>query len=222
MSIFFARSIERLLSLLIGALSIVLGYELFIKLADFSEKLSSGSGELKFGGVKVVLTHVGPGVFFALFGAAIIWISIRTQMHYSEKEKLDPNTDSVDKQLKPVETDFSKKAIILTYLSESENKIDDQAAQSVRANLLRDFRTVDDVASAISKAKIAEGISIPPEKRADFQIALKDIKEAAMFAVWNDDWGEYSKFTKWVRSGGSGPPPEDIELPAKFFLGQLH
>ena len=60
------RSIERIVSVLIGGLSIFLGYRLFSSVRGQSD----GKGTFKFPmHTSGVLTKVGPGVFFALFGA---------------------------------------------------------------------------------------------------------------------------------------------------------
>ncbi len=62
--------IYRLAVLLLGSLSIYLGYRLFIK--GFDQK--SGTGEemsAQFGTVSLSLKNASPGIFFATFGVAI-------------------------------------------------------------------------------------------------------------------------------------------------------
>ena len=64
---------ERVLLVLAGALAIYLGYRLFLAIpaADRSE------GRISLpGGVSIFLTRIGPGVFFALFGCALIGYSV--------------------------------------------------------------------------------------------------------------------------------------------------
>ena len=67
-NIALVRMFERILVVLVGGLSIYLGYRLFFHLP--MEKRSGG--ELTFPGMKVVLTRVGPGVFFAAFGSVVL------------------------------------------------------------------------------------------------------------------------------------------------------
>jgi hypothetical protein len=73
LAVTIARAAERLMLVLAGMLAIWLGYRLFAQMptADKSE------GNLKLpGGVSIHLSRTGPGLFFALFGAAIIGYSV--------------------------------------------------------------------------------------------------------------------------------------------------
>ena len=76
------RMAERLLGLLAGGLCVVLGYRLFIMLPEEAD--SSGKVILP-GGVSIWLSRVGPGIFFALFGAAIIGYSFASTVRISEQ-----------------------------------------------------------------------------------------------------------------------------------------
>jgi hypothetical protein len=67
------RSIERILDVIVGGMAIILGYRLFRSVPGASD----GKGTFKFPmHTSVMLTKVGPGVFFALFGAAIICMAL--------------------------------------------------------------------------------------------------------------------------------------------------
>lgn len=207
MSALLFRSLERLLALLIGALSIYLGYNLFLNLAELSES----SGQIEWLGSTITLTHVGPGVFFALFGAMVVWLSLRMQMKYARQE-----TPSLGRK----EEEPSPSTVAFTYLTATEHVIDDQAIPSARSRLLRDFRAMDQVCSALDEAADDESVVIAENKRTDFIIAVPRIKEALMLTVWNSDWGDYAAFSAWVRAGCSDPPPKNLEAPARFYLGQ--
>jgi hypothetical protein len=64
-----ARHLERLVIALSGALAIWLGYRLFLNM-PLAEK---GTGKLQLpGGISIFISRVGPGVFFALFGAGVL------------------------------------------------------------------------------------------------------------------------------------------------------
>ena len=64
-----ARHLERLVIALAGALAIWLGYRLFLSM-PLAEK---GTGKLQLpGGISIFISRVGPGVFFALFGAGVL------------------------------------------------------------------------------------------------------------------------------------------------------
>lgn len=64
------RAIERLLIVLFGGLSLVLGWYLF-KLGILKRQ----EAELSGGGWKIKLMNVGPGVFFALFGSIVFIVA---------------------------------------------------------------------------------------------------------------------------------------------------
>ena len=70
------RGAERLLIVAVAALCIWFGYKLFQSLPV---EHSSG-GSLKLPSARVVLSKVGPGVFFALFGALVLWEAVHTQL----------------------------------------------------------------------------------------------------------------------------------------------
>ena len=62
------RMLERLLVVGFGGMSIYLGYKLFFHLPHQTDQ----NGEIELPGMKVVLSRVGPGVFFLVFGAFIL------------------------------------------------------------------------------------------------------------------------------------------------------
>jgi hypothetical protein len=70
------RGSERLLIVGAGWFSIFLGYRLFQSLPDFH----GSQGKLEAFKLSVTLSKVGPGVFFALFGAFILWRSTESVM----------------------------------------------------------------------------------------------------------------------------------------------
>lgn len=61
------RGIERIIIVLFGGMSILLGWHLFVRNIE-----SLQSGKFEAGGIKINLQKVGPGIFFSLFGAAIL------------------------------------------------------------------------------------------------------------------------------------------------------
>lgn len=65
------RSLERLLIMASGTLAIWLGYRLFDKVVSDTGSVAASRGEWS-----IKLQRIGPGVFFALFGAAILGSSV--------------------------------------------------------------------------------------------------------------------------------------------------
>src|SRR2546428_454261 len=69
-----ARHVERLLIVLAGGLSIVLGYRMFLAIPKAQNE---GEGRIQLpGGVSIYVTRVGPGAFFAPYGAAILGLGL--------------------------------------------------------------------------------------------------------------------------------------------------
>ena len=67
------RSIERIVSVVIGGFAIYFGYRLFLSLPE----QVPGSGRFKLpGGTSLYLTRVGPGVFFSLFGTVLVSLAL--------------------------------------------------------------------------------------------------------------------------------------------------
>jgi hypothetical protein len=64
--------VERILAVVIAGGAIYLGYRLFFHL-PFER---NDKGELELPGVKIVLSRVGPGVFFAVFGTLVLYYSM--------------------------------------------------------------------------------------------------------------------------------------------------
>src|SRR5256886_17181925 len=65
---------QRVLGILLGGLLIYFGYRLFLG-SSRKGRRESGAGEFFLGGSKGSLTKVGPGGFFAIFGAGLIVFS---------------------------------------------------------------------------------------------------------------------------------------------------
>lgn len=83
-------SIERILIVLVAGMAMYLGYKLF----QLSAQTESGL-EGRYGSWHLRLSKVGPGVFFALFGAVVLVYSLahRPSMGYP------PPADSCEKTL---------------------------------------------------------------------------------------------------------------------------
>src|SRR6266446_3724396 len=91
------RMVERILGVLLGGLLIYLGYRLFLSLSAKRGR-DGGSGDLILaGGNKIKLSKVGPGVFFALFGAGLIVFSLVRPV------RLDVSTPSSNAASSPAE-----------------------------------------------------------------------------------------------------------------------
>ena len=80
------RGSERVLVVLVASLCIWLGYRLFQSLPTEH----NAQGKLELPGVKLTMSKMGPGVFFALFGALVLW---QAQAHTFETTTTAPLGD---------------------------------------------------------------------------------------------------------------------------------
>jgi len=72
MDIEILRMVERLVVVVFGGISIILGYRLFFYLPSQQDH----EGKIQLPGMKIVLSRVAPGVFFAAFGSVILFQSL--------------------------------------------------------------------------------------------------------------------------------------------------
>src|SRR4051794_33806218 len=82
-----------MLAVMIGGLSIFLGYRLFIKLPERTD--SSGKLVLP-GGISVFVSRVGPGVFFCVFGVVVLVMALQNglQLNTTQNAANLPNADT--------------------------------------------------------------------------------------------------------------------------------
>jgi len=143
-SVFMLRAVERILAVLVGALSIYLGYHLFLSVPEHQD--SEGKIVLS-GGTSVYLNRVGPGVFFALFGGGIVALAIWRGIKYSAQDQ-DGNKSGTTKDGKihsysdsAINSDFRPRLtiehieqlfrIISTILNSKQGSIPDNIRQSL-------------------------------------------------------------------------------------------
>ncbi|GAB4353922.1 MAG: hypothetical protein Kow0060_04640 [Methylohalobius crimeensis] len=83
MEIFLFRILERMIAVAIGGIAIYLGYRLFYAV----DTTGDGRIEVKLPrDLTVMISRIGPGVFFALFGAGVVGVSLAFPVRYSEQK----------------------------------------------------------------------------------------------------------------------------------------
>jgi hypothetical protein len=76
MNVEVLRLFERIIIALGGVLSIWLGYKLF----SIAEIKADSNASFKSSAITISMTKIAPGVFFALFGAYVLYASITTKI----------------------------------------------------------------------------------------------------------------------------------------------
>jgi hypothetical protein len=71
-----SRSLERLLIVVFAGASLWMGWQLFLRVANTTDQ----QAEFSYKDMVVRLQRVGPGVFFALFGAVVLSISLSNSL----------------------------------------------------------------------------------------------------------------------------------------------
>jgi hypothetical protein len=180
------RVIERVLAVVIGGLSIFLGYRLFIKLPE--QKDSSGKVILP-GDISIFFSRVGPGVFFSLFGAAVVVVSLQHGLEFDLANKSNVTAESTEKTAN----------LKVRYMGGAD-ELDPAKRDALRAEARRTI-------AELNKLPTMLAANVPAPRRTDVAQAVRDSKLAVIGMVWGADWGDFSKFRNWVNDGETDPVP---------------
>jgi hypothetical protein len=182
------RMVERILGVLIGGVLIYFGYRLFLNLAGKRGR-DRGAGEFSFaGGNKIKLSKVGPGVFFALFGAGLIVFSLVKPVSLTVSPRAAKSSASAPKSGVVAASEFK----FVGAVSVPET---DQDRVRLRTETQQDILALNralDGADATGRPGLERAVS-----RAKF---------AFMEPLWAEDWGDIADFRDWLDKGGSPPP----------------
>jgi hypothetical protein len=191
------RSLERIISVVIGGLAIYLGYKLFSMV-----QLSDSEGKFSFKGAEVTLTRVGPGVFFALFGAAVVTLALYKAVTFTETST-NTNAEGSSSVQSSSFGGISNPAIVL----------DSQARRDTARNEIRNL------IAFLNQARPRIVAETPIDRQSDVARNIRRTKLILMGAVWEDNiWGEYNAFQSWVLDRGeAGTPPTGTQSAAEYF-----
>jgi len=199
------RMTERLLGLLAGALCVVLGYRLFINLPEKTD--ASGKVVLP-GGISIWLSRVGPGVFFALFGAAIVGYSFASTVKVTT-EQASPSVKTSSGTIGQMP------AISRQEIAAMSDRSGGPSRGEVREQQLTVLRgaMADLNATIVRLARDA----VPPER--DRLIGgLQTTKMLLLKGWWDPAWGDPARLQSWINSGAVLPAPAGMDEPAGLYL----
>lgn len=197
-TLFVWRAIERVAGLLIAGLLVYLGYRLFINLPDKTD--SEGKVVLP-GNVSVFLSRIGPGAFFALFGAVIVAFSIITQMQYQ------PDIGRSD-------SDSSGGA--WKYFADSQGTADIVKPDIYQAQLIADIGTLNNLDRALDEY-VRKRSAVGGKLATAVQLSIPRIKQSIILSVWKKEWGDKKAFIDWVDHNAPLPPPQGLEKVSEIF-----
>ena len=189
LAVVLTRATERILIVLVGALSIYLGYRLFMMIAPAARRRAA-DGETKIelpGGISIFLTRVGPGVFFALFGAGLIaWAG-------TKPIEFNPPSAATVASARPTYSGLGDAMPPLLPVTLGSNQLD---PATVVAKLNGAFQEAQRRLDAPAAAELAA--------------AIRAAKYAVLLRGWKAEWGDRAAFDRWVRENGDRDPPPDL------------
>lgn len=197
------RTIERLIAVLIGGLSIVLGYRLFLRVPERRE----AEGQFKLWDVSIIMSRIGPGAFFALFGAAVVGLSIVKGVVVADSDTRVQKAGIIETTNPPASHSRS-----FSGMGASNAGTADQRADA-RALLKRDIAILNNFIPKL-RTDLAE------QDRTQVELAIPRIKFALMQPVWDENapgWGDPARFEAWLKNAEPYPPPADIAAAVAYF-----
>lgn len=190
MDILQLRVVERALAIIIGGISIYLGYRLFIQLP--TQKDSTGKLTLP-GNISVYFSRVGPGVFFCLFGAAILIVSLQhgIDLDLTSTASVSTSPPGADTHLR------------IRYMGGDTDAATPDRRDALRAEARRTIAELNKFPAMLAS-------DVPASRRTDVTLAVRDSKVALIRMVWGDDWGDFARFRNWVDDGETDPVPPGV------------
>lgn len=175
------RMVERIFAVGIGGFTIYLGYRLFVLLP----MQTSGEGKIELPGYSVVLSKVGPGVFFAGFGAIVLFLSFTNSISIDDNNIVGASPSQPVSMMPPPEATPEA----------GERVISPQELARLRSDL-QILNCVQEILAQTDEA--------PPVE--DFERSIRDAKLALMQSAWMANlWGPESSFLRWA-SWNEGEP----------------
>jgi hypothetical protein len=202
------RMVERLFGLLAGALCVVLGYQLFIRLPDKAD--SSGKVILP-GGVSIWLSRVGPGIFFALFGVAIVAYSFTSAVRVTDEQTMAPTSMRASAAVATQAVVASSRREISAMSDRSAQR----ATREEREEQLTYLRlTMANLNAAIDRLQH----DTQPPDRDRLVAGLQGAKMLLLRGSWDPSWGDSARLQTWVNTGAILPAPSGMDEPAGLYL----
>ena len=193
------RGAERILIDLGGVLAVYLGYQLFLRMP--TRERSEGKFELP-GGVSIYVSRIGPGVFFSLFGAAILGLSLVHGVSQDSSRSVAGAAPSPEVAASAPGT--VAETTHYAGATATAPSADPLQAEAERNAVLLAIRNINRVPRALRT-------DLAASQRLDIDQAIAAIKLQLMKSVWDrDQWGEFVAFRQWVDGGETDPPPSAL------------
>ena len=184
----------RLLQIGAGVLLCVLGYRLFARVptADSGADISVATH------LKLNFTKIGPGVFFALFGAAVLVQALANPL------RLERQAAALQGAAAAASAASSSQAVAA---GGERLMITGATATSVAVTM-----PALDEAALTRHLRFANGLTdllkpgLAMDNRVAFENSQRELKLSLMRAGWQPDWGDRAAFETWVLDRRAPPP----------------
>lgn len=183
------RFLERFTVVLFGGMAIYLGYRLFLKVPG--QQNSAGKIELPWD-ISIVMTRVGPGAFFALFGVIAVGLALVRPL------EINPQA------LNNAENQSGQASVRYGSNPEFDNY---DARADTRALLRKEIAALNTIPGLLRE-------DLPQFERNSIERRIQYIKLALMKPVWgetSEGFGEFSEFERWVEGAEVDPAPKEME-----------
>lgn len=197
------RALERLLVVIGGGIAIYLGYRLFLEMPSAER----GSGKVNLpGGISIYLSRVGPGIFFSLFGAVVIGLSLHYGIAFTDSDRAamevasGPATGGMERSW--------------TGMAEVSRGAPIDSTERAR---------VTAIVAALNRFESVLPEDLKTTERITLQYALRDARERLLVSVWDADaWGDPQAFRAWIAANEPDPPaPELAEAVRLYYQGRV-
>jgi hypothetical protein len=182
------RLAERIVAVILGGIAIYLGYRLFLRTPIRNS--STGKFDLPMN-TSITLTRVGPGVFFALFGTAIVGTSFYKQIDYTEGAQTAAREDGSSAAVRSDDTARRR-------FQGAGPDITEAWRDSARAELRKHLAALNTVQRRLDSR-------LSDFDRSRLIADLDRVKFALMEPVWGE-WGDKDRFKQWIDEGKPAPP----------------
>lgn len=188
------RMFERTLAVAIGGIAIYLGYRLFVLLPTQTDS----SGKIELPGYSVVLSKVGPGVFFAGFGTMVLYLSFTSQISISSEGGDLGFVGGFSLYMPPIENPPDSNSLVQAVTPQEREQVR-QSIQMLNC-LERIVNSSGDIRSD------------------DVEGPVRDARVALLESIWNrESWGSPEAFYRWAASK-EGQVPNEL---SDMYLGEL-
>jgi hypothetical protein len=162
---------------------------LFLEVPERSD--SAGKVTLPWD-ISIIMTRIGPGVFFALFGIVAVGLSVIRPLEINPQGIRDSKDNSRPESFR--------------YMSEQE--LGDQSVRKdARALLRKEMAILNTIPQLLST-------DLPEHERISIKHSIARVKFLLMKPVWgdsNEGFGDIAEFERWVDGGELDPSPVGME-----------